>query len=98
MPWGPITVKRHPRRRPKGPTFYTTQDIAEHCAVSLQTVQDWVKAGRLLAWRTPGTTRGPWRISEENLRAFLRGWVPRNRAGEDPAAQGPGDTGSSESE
>jgi excisionase family DNA binding protein len=55
------SVKREKR-------FLTTGEIARYCTVSHLTVTNWIRAGKLLASRTPG---GHNRIRRENLLRFL---------------------------
>ena len=49
---------------------YTTGEVAEFCGVSLRTVINWIKKGRLNAYQLPGT-RGDNRITHESLMAFF---------------------------
>jgi len=42
---------------PQDVRSYTTIDVARRLGVSLQTVQRWVDAGQLTAWKTPGGHR-----------------------------------------
>ena len=49
------------------PRFYTTQQVAKMLGVSVPTVVNWVKQGRLDAHKTPGGHR---RISGEALQLF----------------------------
>jgi excisionase family DNA binding protein len=52
-------------RRP----FYTTFEISQICGVNTTTVQNWVKAGKLKAFQTPGGHR---RIRREDLISFMK--------------------------
>ena len=49
------------------PRVYTTIDVARRLGVSLQTVQRWVDAGQLRAWKTPGGHRRIDAASAERL-------------------------------
>jgi excisionase family DNA binding protein len=49
------------------PRSYTTLDVARRLGVSLQTVQRWVDAGRLQAWKTLGGHRRIEASSAERL-------------------------------
>ena len=51
-----------------GRRFFTTSEVARHCAVSNDGVLRWIKAGRLRAFTTPG---GHYRVSSEDFREFL---------------------------
>lgn len=53
----------------KEPKYYTTQQVAKLLGVSVPTVVNWVKQGRLDAHRTPGGHR---RITPESLSVFAR--------------------------
>lgn len=48
---------------------YTTRDVARILGVTVQTVQRWVDAGHLRAWRTAGGHR---RLSIDSVDAFVR--------------------------
>lgn len=48
---------------------YSTKQIAEELGVSVQTVQRWVDAGRLKAWKTPGGHR---KIDVASAEALIR--------------------------
>lgn len=56
-----LTSPADPRRS------YTTAEVAQRLGVSLQSVQRWVDAGDLLAWKTPGGHR---RIDAASADAF----------------------------
>ena len=47
----------------------TTGDVAAHCHVSYETVANWIRAGKLNSFATPGRHR---RIKMEDFRVFLR--------------------------
>ena len=49
----------------------TSRDIAAYCQVSKSTALDWIKSGRLKAYRLPG---GHYRIDRKDFRAFLERW------------------------
>jgi excisionase family DNA binding protein len=49
--------------------MFTTGDIAAHCHVSHETVNNWIKAGKLNAYTTPGRH---YRIRLDDVREFLR--------------------------
>jgi excisionase family DNA binding protein len=49
---------------------FTTNDIAQICSVTRQTVINWIKGGKLKAVLTPGGHR---RVSRGELVRFLRG-------------------------
>ncbi len=53
----------------KRAALITTGEVAAHCRVSYETVDKWIKTGRLKAYTTPGRHR---RIDTEDFRAFLR--------------------------
>ncbi len=46
----------------------TSRDIAIYCQVSKSTVLEWIKSGRLKAFRLPS---GHYRIDKKDFRAFL---------------------------
>jgi len=48
---------------------YTTREVARMLGVTVQTVQRWVDAGHLRAWRTAGGHR---RLSVDSVDAFVR--------------------------
>ncbi len=50
-----------------GPEYLTTHQVARLLGVSIPTVVNWIKAGRIHAHRTPGGHR---RIARSNLRQF----------------------------
>lgn len=63
---------------------YTTGEVATFCGVSSNTVKNWIRDGKLGAFKTPG---GHFRIEERELDRFLRAYgVPAHR---NPAEQGP---------
>jgi excisionase family DNA binding protein len=47
----------------------TTGDIAAHCYVSYETVANWIRAGKLQSFSTPGRHR---RIKADDFKEFLR--------------------------
>ena len=49
----------------------TSRDIAEYCQVGKSTVLEWIRSGRLKAFRLPG---GHYRIDKEDFREFLERW------------------------
>ncbi|HJX12676.1 MAG TPA: helix-turn-helix domain-containing protein [Dehalococcoidales bacterium] len=49
----------------------TSRDIAGYCQVSKSTVLEWIKSGRLKAFRLPG---GHYRIDRKDFREFLERW------------------------
>lgn len=51
------------------PRSYSTAHVAERLGVSVPTVQRWVDAGHLKAWKTPGGHR---RIDAESAEALFR--------------------------
>jgi len=55
------------------PNVCTTQDAASLLGVSLRTVQLWVEAGNLRAWKTPGGHR---RISTASVQELLKNRIP----------------------
>ena len=68
---------------------YTTREVARILGVTVQTVQRWVDAGHLRAWRTAGGHR---RLSVDSVDAFVRhskmqldGVAPPEPASNDPA-------------
>lgn len=54
---------------PEGPVYLTTHQVARMLGVSLPTVVNWTRSGKLTAHKTPGGHR---RISREHLLAFAR--------------------------
>ncbi len=50
---------------------FTTGEVAKFCGVTLRTVINWIKAGRLDAYQLPGT-RGDNRIRRQQLLAFMQ--------------------------
>ena len=49
-------------------TALTTGDVARHCHVSSETVNNWIRTGKLAAYATPGNHR---RVLLEDLSSFL---------------------------
>ena len=66
------------------PPSYSTIEVARRLGVSLQTVQRWVDAGRLTAWKTLGGHRRIEAASAERLFA-----EHESRLGPAPAAEAP---------
>ncbi|MFC1526577.1 response regulator [Candidatus Latescibacterota bacterium] len=50
-------------------TLLTTGDVASHCQVTYQTANNWIKGGKLKAFRTPGRHQ---RIQVGDFQAFLQ--------------------------
>lgn len=59
----------------KSERLLTTGEIAAHCRVSYETVNNWIKSGKLVAYVTPGRHH---RIPLEGFRDFLQqhNWPP----------------------
>lgn len=55
------------------PESLTTAQVAQRLGVAVQTVKDWVDAGELAAWRTPGGHRRVAVAAVERLLAQRRG-------------------------
>ena len=51
----------------KRPDILSTGDVAEHCGVSYETVKNWIKAEKLVAWATPGKHH---KIALKDFQAF----------------------------
>ncbi|MGD2143215.1 MAG: helix-turn-helix domain-containing protein [Anaerolineae bacterium] len=49
----------------------TTGQVAEYCHVCQATILNWIKQGKLEAYKTPG---GHYRVPQSNLVSFLRGY------------------------
>ena len=49
----------------------TSRDIAKYCQVSKSTALEWIKSGRLKAFRLPS---GHYRIDKKDFREFLEKW------------------------
>jgi excisionase family DNA binding protein len=60
-----------PRNYHKKGVRLTSQDIATYCQVSKSTVLEWIKRGRLKAFRLPS---GHYRIDKKDFREFLEKW------------------------
>lgn len=56
------------RQNPFRPRAFTTGQAARICFVTPETILNWIKGGRLKAYRTAG---GQHRIRTEDLRAFM---------------------------
>jgi excisionase family DNA binding protein len=54
------------------PLSHSTSEAAELLGVSIPTIQRWVDAGRLKAWKTPGGHRRVDAASAEDLRLSMR--------------------------
>ncbi len=63
--------------------FLTTTEAAARLDVSAEAVRQWLEAGRLTGYRTPGGDRrgGQWRIDPASVDAVL-GESARKRKGE----------------
>ena len=71
-----------PRKNFQQNTRLTSRDIANYCQVSKSTVLEWIKSGRLKAFRLPS---GHYRIDKKDFREFLEkfempvnGWLFNN--------------------
>jgi excisionase family DNA binding protein len=53
------------------PRMLTVEEVARRLATSEETIRRWLRSGRLRGVRL-GATRAGWRVSEEDLAAFLR--------------------------
>lgn len=53
----PAPPKTTPRTASRPPRTYSTAFVARRLGISIPTVQRWVDAGRLKAWKTPGGHR-----------------------------------------
>ena len=74
----------------KDPRSYTTIDVAKRLGVSLQTVQRWVDAGHLKAWKTLGGHRRIDAASAELLFKEQEDRIgPMEKSGAEPAGPGP---------
>ncbi len=60
-----------PRNDYKEKIRLTSRDIAAYCQVSKSTVLEWIKSGRLKAFRLPS---GHYRIDKKDFREFLEQW------------------------
>ena len=60
-----------PRKNFRQNTRLTSRDIANYCQVSKSTVLEWIKSGRLKAFRLPS---GHYRIDKKAFREFLEKW------------------------
>lgn len=59
------------RRNDRENIRLTSRDIATYCQVSKSTVLEWIKSGRLKAFRLPS---GHYRIDKKDFREFLEKW------------------------
>ncbi len=62
-----------PPRSSNAPRSYSTAHVARQLGISIPTVQRWVDAGRLAAWKTPGGHRRIEADSADQLFAEHRG-------------------------
>jgi excisionase family DNA binding protein len=63
-------AKKKPRKKLSHlTTVVTVGQAARHCQISLPSLRNWIKAGQLAAFRTPG---GHYRIELSELQRFLR--------------------------
>jgi excisionase family DNA binding protein len=60
-----------PQRNYRRNIRLTSRDIATYCQVSKSTVLEWIKSGRLKAFRLPS---GHYRIDKRDFRQFLEEW------------------------
>jgi len=60
-----------PRKNFRQNTRLTSRDIANYCQVSKSTVLEWIKSGRLKAFRLPS---GHYRVDKKDFREFLEKW------------------------
>ncbi len=60
-----------PRKNHPESVRLTSRDIAAYCQVSKSTVLEWIKSGRLKAFRLPS---GHYRIDKNDFREFLEKW------------------------
>lgn len=60
-----------PRKRYRENIRLTSRDIALYCQVSKSTVLEWIKSGRLKAFRLPS---GHYRIDKKDFKEFLEKW------------------------
>ena len=60
-----------PRKKYRDNIRLTSRDIASYCQVSKSTVLEWIKSGRLMAFRLPS---GHYRIDKKSFREFLKKW------------------------
>lgn len=61
--------RRSPAQEPMSSTVYSTRQAADLLGVSVRTVQLWVEAGTLKAWKTQGGHR---RIDHQSVQAILQ--------------------------
>lgn len=60
-----------PTKRYRNNVRLTSRDVAVYCQVSKSTVLEWIKSGRLKAFRLPS---GHYRIDKKSFREFLEKW------------------------
>ena len=70
----------------QGPTWLTTGQAAQMCAVTPATVLNWIRTGRLEGIRTPG---GHYRVKLEKLQPLLSQQKAPNLKLERPAREAP---------
>lgn len=74
----------NPSDNPAAGDFLTTRQAAELLGVALRTVQLWVEAGTLKAWKTAGGHR---RIARESIDALRARQGHARQVGESPVAE-----------
>jgi excisionase family DNA binding protein len=60
-----------PKRNYRQKIRLTSRDIANYCQVSKSTVLEWIRSGRLKAFRLPS---GHYRIDKKDFKEFLIKW------------------------
>lgn len=85
------------RRNHRENVRLTSRDIATYCQVSKSTVLEWIKGGRLKAFKLPG---GHYRIDKKDFREFLdkwnmpvKGWLFENENTKEGGKNNRGQTG-----
>jgi excisionase family DNA binding protein len=51
--------------------YVTAQQVADKLGVSIETVRNWLKSGRLRGFM-PGGTKSGWRIRESEVERFVK--------------------------